>query len=224
MPDRSRLAPLAIAALLAAPTTAQTPPLPPPPAPPEIVFEELRVVAEGLDPGAAVVGFALTRTSDGYFVTRQRHAVVATDDDADGRVELAAFEAGAPRQGIWAVVDLATGALALAAPEGYPLREVAFPVRAILPGLDGRLDRLRDLRGSAELLLVRPGVGAWTLTAHDGGPGDGDGLQDEALTLALADLVPLDASPAPPEELAPNDVVVVIDPHRLEIFAAKLVG
>jgi hypothetical protein len=56
----------------------------------------------------------------------------------------------------------------------------------------------------------------------DGGDDDDDGEADGTLRAALSALTPLGESPAPPERLRLNDVVLVIDPRTLVYLTARL--
>ena len=88
----------------------------------------------------------------------------------------------------------------------------------------GRPDWIEDDRGFVEILLVRPGQGAWGATVGDGGEADDDGIYDGRLTASLDRLRAVGASPAvAPERFSPRDVVVVIDPNRMEIGLRQLV-
>ena len=72
-------------------------------------------------------------------------------------------------------------------------------------------------------LLVRPGVGAWQLRVGDGGASDEDGEPDGTLRAALSSLTPVkEGGPPPPERFSPRDVLLVIDPERMESAAVRI--
>jgi hypothetical protein len=79
-----------------------------------------------------------------------------------------------------------------------------------------------DARGLAEILVVRPGTGAWTLRLGDGGPADEDGAADGRLEAALDRMAPLAGSPPPPSTFQKDDVVLVLDPNLLEMTLVKV--
>jgi hypothetical protein len=189
---------------------------------PVVQFEESSVTATGVTPGGAVVVFGVAKELRGFLVHQERIDAVLTAG-ADG-VAVLARETPVPAQSVWAVVDLATGELALGAPEGSELREIPFPAAALaadLRALQGRYESL-------DVLVVRPGaagsegLGAWGLFVADGGERDGDGRQDRRLRASLSQLLPLGDSPAPPESLVEGDVVVAVDSETLQVFAARL--
>jgi hypothetical protein len=120
-----------------------------------------------------------------------------------------------------AAVDLASGELTLAVPEGGELHEIDFPQGGIGP--TGRwLDADRRF---LDVLLVRPGSagGVWGAGFGDGAAGDGDGLRNRHLRAALDHLQPIvEGAAGPPDRLATGDVVVVVDQDTLDVYAARL--
>lgn len=198
--------------LLAAPLAAA--------APPEITFESSAVVARGISPKGQAVWFSVARE-----ISRQSTRVVPrqevlTDEDGDGTVRLE-LDREVPLRSIWFAVDLATGETGVATPEGFPLLEVELPGEAIPAALNG----LELRRRFAHLLLVRPGVGAWQLRVGDGGESDEDGEPDGTLRAALSSLSPLqEGGPPPPERFSPKDVLLVIDPERMESASVRIGG
>lgn len=189
---------------------------------PVLSFSAEAVTASGLTPGGQVVWFGVAREIAERSATLVRRDEVAIDDDRDGEVRL---ELGrpVPLQSIWVAVDLATGAAAVAAPEGYPLRRLDLPGRSIGHAA-GKPDWIEDDRGFVEVLLVRPGQGAWGATVGDGGEADDDGSYDGRLMASLDRMRGVGASPpAAPASFSPRDVVVVIDPNRMEIGLRQLV-
>jgi hypothetical protein len=196
--------------------------------PPTIDFEDDAAVVSGLAPRGQVAWMSVSREPREGYVRVMRREGIAKDDDGDGAVRLALEpdERIAPRS-LWAVVDLASGELALASPAGEAaVREVVFPGRGVARGASNKLDRFEAGREMVELLYARPGAApaAWGLTAGDGGEADDDGADDGALAAALAGARSLGGSPAPPEELTAGDVVVAVDPRTLDVFAVRLVG
>jgi hypothetical protein len=197
---------------------------PPTPSQPELklAFETNAVVATGVPPGGQVVWFAVAREIAERSATLVRRERIAADDDKDGAVR---FELGrpVPLQSIWVAVDLASGAAAVATPEGYPLRRIELPGRGTGHG-GGKPDWVEDDRGFVEILLVRPGQGAWGATVGDGGEADEDGAYDGRLMAPLDRMRGVgEAAPPPPEHFSPRDVVVVIDPNRMEVGLRQLV-
>jgi hypothetical protein len=199
-------------ALAAAPLHAATPVM--------LRFEPGAVVAQGITPGAQVVWFSVAREPQGYISRVVRREDVLSDADQDGSVAFP-LEKEAPFKSIWVAVDLVDGRFAIAAPEGYPLREIGFPADGVRP-VGGLLRELRNARGTAEILVVRPGTGAWGLSVADGGPADEDRANDGTLISSLRQAYAIGASPAPPDHFLPKDVLVMIDPQRMELYTVSL--
>jgi hypothetical protein len=189
---------------------------------PVISFASEAVTVSGLTPGGKVVWFSVAREISERLATIVRREKIAADEDNDGTV---LFEIGrkVPFQSIWVAVDLATGTAAVAVPEGNSLRSVPLPAQSMGRGEGAEPDWLQDTRGYVEILLVRPGQGAWGATVGDGGKDDDDGAYDGRLRAALPHLRGVGPSPpAAPERFKAGDVVLVIDPNLMEVSAHQL--
>jgi hypothetical protein len=198
--------------LLAAPLRAAEPP--------QISFEADAVVATGTSPKGQTVWFSVAREISRQSTKIVPHYEIGSDDDGDGMVRL---ELGkeVPLRSIWFAVDLATGETSVATPPDFPLLEVDLPGKAI----PAALNRLELQHRFAYLLLVRPGVGAWLLRAGDGGESDEDGEPDGTLRAALSSLTPIEeGGPPPPERFSPKDVLLIIDPERMESASVRIGG
>ncbi len=192
---------------------AQPPSNPPGPA---ITFDQTSVSVAGITPKGQAVLFSVAREiAEDDVATLVRRSQVLSDDDGDGVVKLD-LGRDVPFRSVWVAVDLATGQVAAAAPQGYPLRLVKWRGVGIVRG-NARADQVEDARRLAEVLLVRPGAGAWQLTVGDGGPTDDDGAADGKLAAALDRMTPVAGTDPPPARFDPKDVVVLIDPNRLEL-------
>jgi hypothetical protein len=186
------------------------------PSGPAITFDKSSVSVAGISPNGRMVLFGVAREiAEDDVATLVRRSQVLSDDDSDGVVKLD-LGRDVPLRSVWVAVDLATGQVTAAAPEGYPLRRVNWRGVGIARG-NPRADRVEDARRSAEVLLVRPGAGAWQLTVGDGGEGDDDGAADGKLAAALDRMTPVAGTDPPPARFDPKDIVVLIDPNRLEL-------
>jgi hypothetical protein len=192
-----------------------------PPAPaPVITFEKNTVVVTGVTAKGQAVLFGVARElAEDDVATVVRRSQVLTDDDSDGTVRLDLGK-DVPFRSVWVAVDLATGQFTEAAPEGYPLRLVSWKGSGIERGL-ARADQVEDDRSFAELLLVRPGMGAWQLTVGDGSSTDDDGAADGRIAVALDHLTPVAGTAEAPARFDPTDVVVLIDPNRMELTVVQ---
>ncbi|HEX4965587.1 MAG TPA: hypothetical protein VF173_32555 [Thermoanaerobaculia bacterium] len=187
---------------------------------PAITFEESAVVASGLSPGKTMVFFGVERRVDAEYSNDLYQRYQAATVAADGTARFTLEQPVALRS-IWTAVDLETGNFALASPKGYRLARLAAAPSRLVAGSSSGPDEIVDNRGSLMGLVVRPGVGAWTLAGADGGPGDADGASDGRLTLALDKLEPLPGSPASPAKVGASDLWFVVDPQRMEVSVQK---
>ena len=188
----------------------------------EVTFGDSAVHAEGLTSGGTAVVFAVTRTRDGWLRRISQFALpVAVDASGSASLEL---PEDVPLMSIWAVADLATGDVGIGFPEGME----GTPLLADdgTPMTVGQVASGRILAGVAEadILVVRPGVGAWRLHVGDGGLSDEDGSQNGALQVQLANMVPLVEGSGPLRGVRPGDSIVLIDPRQMTYLAERVGG
>lgn len=184
----------------------------------QIQWEGNLVHVSRVTPGGEVAFLGVTRRMAEYNPATRIYRELAKDDDGDGVITLELDRAVRARS-VWVAVDLATGQFAAETP-GQAL-EVGAPSDNLLPGPTGLIDRLLHHVSRAELLLTRPRVGAWGITAVNGGQADEDGASDADLTVGLSALRPLGTEP-PPRELQVGDVLVMVDLRRLNFYAVRL--
>ncbi|MGB5402022.1 MAG: hypothetical protein WBO71_17555, partial [Thermoanaerobaculia bacterium] len=141
---------------------------------PQIHFLDEQVRVTGLTPGEPAVAFGVAREAIPWAERLVPRVKVIRADGVDGSAELN-LDRTVPQKSIWTVVDGTTGEFALAAPEGFPLREKTFDVsKGLAVGPDGLLNRLVAKSQRLFILLVRPEVSAWRVLVTDGGPADDD--------------------------------------------------
>jgi len=190
-------------------------PAPPVANAPSIVFDGSSVVASGLTSGGQAVVFGVAREVQDFVANLvRREEIVTADATGTARYELGR---PVPGQSVWVIVDLATGGAATAAPEGFSFVQTDFRGRGAAALASDR-DGIADDRSLLDLLVVRPGQGAWSATVGDGGPLDEGPPADGKVEISLAGFKPLGASPAPPARFSGRDVVVAIDPLFLSVI------
>jgi hypothetical protein len=112
---------------------------------PAITFEKSTVAVAGITPKGQAVLFGVAREIAADDVaTLVRRSQVLSDDDGDGTVSLDLGEE-VPFRSLWVEVDLATGQVTAATPEGYPLRLVSWRGEGIVRG-GARADQVEDAR------------------------------------------------------------------------------
>ena len=115
-------------------------------------------------------------------------------------------------------VDLTTGAYALAAPAGSAVRPLSLPAGAFRSASGAGSDSLADRRGLLEVLLVRPGQGAWQQTVADGGAADEDGQGDGAVQFSLGRMLAVSSPSGPaPTKAQTQDLLVIVDVQEVSV-------
>jgi hypothetical protein len=176
-----------------------------------------------MTPGGAVVWLGVARRVAEYEATFvRRHGTMQAD--AQGQAQVPLTEA-VPLQSIWAAIDLHTGAYATASPAGFAPLAIQLGPDALEVRGAGLADRLADVADYAEVLLVRPGKGAWGKAVGRGGVDDEGNPGDATFRLALDKLeaLPGTATPAP-VKLSAGDLVFVLHPQAMALAVVTFGG
>lgn len=172
-----------------------------------------QLTVTAISPGGSVALSGLTAHNERGMLSKQSIARVLTDDDHDGRIVYAPA-AGIPFQSVFVVVDLASGAIAVVAPAGYSVDHHELGRAALKRDQDGLVAALELDQLHAEILIVRPGQGAWVVAAHDGGGGNAEGR----LTIRFEQARSLgDPDQKAPKKLKKGDLLAVIDTAHFEV-------
>jgi hypothetical protein len=147
-------------------------------------------------------------------------AEVLTDTDSDGTVVFKPKEL-LPYRSVVAAVDYGSGAVTIGGPAGYEIN-MRLPGNAVKKNAAGDVLEFEDEWLSLIALLVRPGGGAWTASALEGGPGDADGRHDGKLRFKFDDAKTIYGRDAAPKNLKKGDVVVLIEPGQMEVYAFEI--
>jgi hypothetical protein len=175
-----------------------------------------KIVFSGVTPGGELVLFAGTIGNDRGMATRALITEALVDSDNDGTVT---YEAtiDIPFRSIWTGVDVATGTIAVAAPDGYDANHAEISAGAFKHDGEG-VAAIEVERFRIDMLLVRPGTGAWIYTGAEGGGKDGDHSRDGRLTALFGDAEAVGGRDAKsPKHLKRGDVVAMLDLSRLEL-------
>jgi hypothetical protein len=174
----------------------------------------------GASPSAQIYVIGLMRTGRrGYSQLTRYEAMLDAAQDGSATLVLQAPTAS---DALFFAVDLSTGAYGSVAPDGHAARELALPADALKRNNDGQLQKLETHLELADLLAVRPGVGAWTLTIGDGGPHDDDQTADGMSRNHPEQLQPIGASPAPPKNFKSGDLLAIFDPKSVAFLVLRV--
>jgi hypothetical protein len=184
---------------------------------PVVSFGDQTVIASGMTPKGQVVWFGVMRDVDAGTLDWSHDEEITADQGGMGTVQLDIGKSVAV-ESIWFAVDLATGRFAVNAPAGYALRQFELTGDAI----PAARDHLAVRRSLLIVVLIRPGVGAWTLRAGDGAAGDSDEAADGKVDIDLTQLVPIGSSPGAPKNFSPKDTLLVVDQAQMDFIGVAL--
>lgn len=145
-----------------------------------------------------------------------RAATVLTDDDRDGTIEFTP-KGPIPLRSVWVAVDLATGTQAAGAQTLFPLLVTGIQASRFKRDAEGAIAQMEQDSVGLLVLLVRPGKGAWLTTVRDGAARDEDHVANGHLTLSFAAARTVHGNDNAPKNLKTGDVVVTINPNRLDV-------
>lgn len=188
---------------------------------PVVTFGSSHVVATGITSRgrAAVIGVAHEPRE--FWTNIVHRQFILTDEAGTGTVRLDLDKRLSTDSG-WAVVDLATGDVAIAAPENSPFVVVPFANGAVRRNDAGEFTRIVGDREYIDLVLVRPGEGAWLFYGEDGHSNDTDRERNGHTTIDPERMRPIGDSPAPPKHLKNGDRLVVIAPYARTIATVEV--
>jgi hypothetical protein len=189
----------------------------------EVSFQPRGAVVTGVTPGGSLVVFAraVGRVGRVYNETVAVDLIV-TDRLRAGRITI---DCGRelPPDAVWTVVDLTTGRHAIVA------RGAAGGAAGVQPDdvkyTAGDGGKLRLQRRLANVLVVRPGDGAWSGAFADGAATDEDARMNGAATIAPGKLKHLDRrSNRALGQLRKGDLVFILDPKTLRVWTSSEIG
>lgn len=178
----------------------------------EWAFGDGSVTVSGFPAGHRVILFGAGIGSHAHTALLTYDALWLADDDGDGSVTFRVRYL--PARAVWFAVDLETGSYWTAPGSDDAGAAISFVLDQWRPGLRDLNVRRQYLR----VLVVRPGSGAWTLRATDGGRRDADAFQNGVLRLRLDRMDHLAGEENGPPVAVPRDLVVLIDPQTLDYF------
>jgi len=176
---------------------------------------------DGITRSGSVVLFSCSRSNRFRSIAVQPSAVVLSDDDADGAVQYVPVS-GISSRSVCIAVDTATGAYKAQAAADFPMTVSEISDDAFKKDVEGEIATLAADLPRLSLLLVRPGAGAWVLTAFDGESTDADAHGDGRIQLAFDGAATLSGKDKAPKHLKKGDTVVAIDPGHLDVFATTI--
>jgi hypothetical protein len=179
------------------------------------------VTVRNVPAGSRVVLFGVGREPRRYRSAIRDYMEVLSDEDRDGVVRLSSTPI--TNKSIWIAVNLDGGEFAVETGPGYPRREA--PASAVTKRNDaGELSKFEFDRGVVELLVVRPGKGAWRLNAWKSSAVDENRDMPESMRLDASSFHVVEGVTSEAfQQSEPGDVIAMIDPRGME-FSVVTVG
>jgi hypothetical protein len=189
-----------------------------------LTFGERSVTVSGATPGGNVVLFDIAKEARGSVVpipTKTSQAVVLHDDDHDGTV-MFERERTIPLIAVWIAVDLASGQWVVNGSPGFEAQNISLETLAKQDNA-GQLRKLSALVPEMDVLLVRPGTGAWRIYAAKTSGLDENAHGERSLQIDVGQMIPLSASLPKLDAIHQGDVIALIEPQSMR-FAVQEVG
>lgn len=142
---------------------------------------------------------------------------ILLDDDRDGAITFTP-KFGVPDRSVWVAVDYDSGTTATAAPADFNLVQRTAKPNSMKRDANGEGVSLELERPRMFFTLVRPRKGAWNEFLVESGKRDGDKKADGKLTILPDTAVDLAGQKNPPKKFLDGDVVIGIDPGRLDVL------
>ena len=190
---------------------------------PVLSFASETAQVQGVTAGGTVIWFAAIRDVDEYAVA-QSTVAQTTVADATGQSTLTLASPISPYS-LWVAVDYMTGASVIGSPSAtFPLQVTSVAPAGLSFGASMSPDYLLDGASRIQVLLVRPGTGAWTKTVGRGGPDDEAAPTDAKLRFRLGHMETLITGGEPaPDKVAAKDLLFIVHPRTMDV-ATLIVG
>jgi len=189
-----------------------------------VLFSDNAVRVTGVTRGGGVVLFGVERiihddSSESVIVWNEHLA----DTDGDGEVTLPLQKPLSPFT-VMAAVDEDDARYIVATPGFIPVR--IAPAGKLHGNDKGEPIEFANAMPYGEALVVRPKQGAWVSHGWDGSLGDADGRTDGRITIRFASMKAARGRPdfPGPDKLLPRDLVIVINPVTLAVYADDVKG
>jgi len=189
-----------------------------------LTFGERSVTVEGVTPGGDVALFAIAKepsNSVPRIPLKTTHAVVLHDDDHDGKVTFER-QRTVPLIAIWVAVDIATGQWFASGSPGFDAQTIPLESLARQDNA-GQLRKLSAQVPEMDVLLVRPGTGAWRIYAAKTSAIDENGRAARPLQIDVGGMIPLSNALSKLDSIHQGDIIALIEPQSMR-FAVSEVG
>lgn len=185
-----------------------------------ISVDDQKVTVTGGQPGGKILIVGYERINGRFKVTFSRHRAYLPATDG-GELVLSP-RGGVPGDSLWIGVDVQSGRFGVVSPGPLPPRELPFADDALKNDNNGQLKKLVFGLPLSYLVVVRPGEGAWELTAGDGGRHDTDLSADGKTEMSIDDFRPLSDGLPALSQFRRNDLLLVFSPDQVAFSVVRV--
>lgn len=173
-------------------------------------------------PGGTLILFTVGIANEGGMLRQSTGAKAFSDSDGDGVIVFTSSRR-IPLRSVWVAIDLQAGTYTIGTPPEYKANVVPLS-KDVLKQETGGIFSLSGVdQLSADILIIRPREGAWRVRTYDGANSDNDKVRNGKVSLSMLDALAIPGTKAPPpKSLAPGDILIVIDPARLDVAIAEI--
>jgi len=187
---------------------------------PAVSFDGTAVVVTRISPGETAILYGIAHDPEPYGITtRNIIRTKVADEEGTARFEL---DARLPLRTVLAAIDASTGRYAVASPGNSAPPVNTLPGDAFKKRQEPEYELLDLTTTWLELLCVRPGKGAWYQFATDGALLDLDGRSNGRMLVESGTLQRVIGTDESPKKFKRHDVVIIIDPRMLTVFATEV--
>jgi hypothetical protein len=184
----------------------------------QVSVGERSVVASGSAADSRIAWFGVVREPSNFASRIVVPKTIAVSDSHG----VSRFESDKPLspRAVWVAVDMTTGAYGV----GIPAEGTAQPFNDFPDVLKnwGQSKKIVASHALVDVMLVRPGVGAWTMRTGDGFDSDDDRNNNGVFTAGFDSLRSVGTSPVFQHKIEKGDVLVLIDSRTLEYFISRV--
>lgn len=186
---------------------------------PRVSLEQRSIVVSNVTPRGRIVFFGMAHEPLPYSVTyAQRLRTAEADAAGSSRLDL---DVDVAARSVWAVVDVTSGRYTVAST--FPLNALPFSPESLKRNGQNEPHEVDSPFGMVDILVVRPGTGAWEYSSAEGGPNDEPGHAKGRTRSSVERFRPVnDPSLKPIKNLKKGDVLILFEPIRMLYFATQV--
>jgi hypothetical protein len=187
----------------------------------QLAISSESIQVHGARPGATIALIGLSRMRHQYASSLSRIEQIVVDEDRNGVVSFTPKNALPWSNTVLVAVDLLTADYALRNTDGGSRVTLELSPNNFIRESGG----VRQLQVAApvlEIYQIRQGGAVWATSAAQGSRGDEDLRNDGKLTVSPGKARKVSGIEAAPNEFRPGDLLIVMDPFNMTIFAGRV--